>query len=74
MKLWLLKRNEYSYDETESYVICAKTEDKARKLAKKDHCKTEGFPADEWTDPTKSTCEEVSLEKPKIIHSQFNNG
>jgi len=35
MKLWLLKRNKYSYDETESHVICAKTEDKARKLAKK---------------------------------------
>ena len=71
MKLFLLKRNEYSYDETESYVICAKTELKARELAKEGYCETEGFGSDQWTDPT---CEEISLKKPKIIHSQFNAG
>lgn len=71
MKLWLLERKDFSYFETESCMVCAKTENEARKLAGENFDKEY---SNEWVDSTKSICKEVSLKKSVIIHSHYATG
>ena len=73
MKLWLLERNETGYDQTESCVVCAKTQEKARELADTEFSDESRWTREhrDWLDPEKSTCVEVKLKKEMIIHSHY---
>lgn len=76
MKLWLLERNDVGYDQTISCVVCAKTEEKARKLADADFSDESSWTREhrDWLNPEKSTCVEVKLKKERVIHSQTLDG
>ena len=51
MKLWLIERKHYDYDEFVSCVILAKTENEAREIAKKKF--NDKLYLNEWLDPLK---------------------
>ena len=73
MKLFLLTRDNYTWDEYDAFVIRAKNEDEARKLAAKEGERS--FESVHWLDKTVSTCEEIKIKGDKeIILSSFNAG
>ena len=84
MRIYILKARENLspnpwspwYDKAFGFVVCAKNEKEARKLAQKDGgCETsdrkyKDFPA--WTDNKYSTCEElIPVNESKIIIKDF---
>tara|TARA_Y100000034_G_C6687497_1_gene302561 strand:- start:118 stop:384 length:267 start_codon:yes stop_codon:yes gene_type:complete len=75
-KLWLLEpRNRRAelwdpwYDKAFGFVVCAETEEKARMIAQLNGGTEVGFEARKdpaWTDPTQSTCRELTAESEEI--------
>lgn len=76
MKLWLLKTDDYNYDEYDSFVIAAETEDAVRTLAHSQEC--HGNDEQFWRNPKKSTCELIAPNSiyinEQIVCSSFNAG
>ena len=71
MKLFLLTRDNYRWDEYDAFVIRAKNEDEARELVSK----VDRFEAIHWLDKTVSKCEEIKIKgDKKIILSSFYAG
>ena len=71
MKLFLLSRSNYTWDEYDAFVVRAENEEEARELASKENT----FEAVHWLDKTVSTCEEIKIKGDKeIILSSFNAG
>ncbi len=71
MKLWLLIRTDrVGYDEHDSAIVRAETEEEARILAS-EHC----YPSEAWIDVNRSTVEELVADGEKgIVLSSFNSG
>lgn len=73
MNLYLLRRNEFDYDEYDAHLIRASCEYDARLIASK-IAKTTEDPR-EWLDAAKSTCVCVTAEGiEEVILSSFNAG
>ena len=73
MKLFLLTRDNYTWDEYDAFVIRAENEEEARKLAAKEG--ESSFESIHWLNKTVSKCEEIKIKGDKgIILSSFNAG
>lgn len=71
MKFYLVKRNNYDYDEYVSFVVRAKSAKTARKLAS-GAC---GYGRGEFLDPAKSTCVVLPAEGPAaVVHDHYRSG
>ena len=66
MKLWLLKRNDASWDESHGYVVRAVDEEAARRLAS-DECTDYDDGIREFLDSLFSTCTEVTQDGPPEV-------
>lgn len=73
MKLYLLRRRDYDYDEFDAHLVRASCEQQARAIAAKAVSRHEE--RNEWLDADKSTCECVTAEGvEEVILSSFNAG
>lgn len=75
MKFWILKRlDDFDYDQCHSFVICAETEERARKLAEAQE--TYWNDSDKaWLDSEKSSCQELVPSKEEyILFVDYNGG
>lgn len=70
MKLWILTRS-CGWDEYDSFIVCASTEEKARQLAFQYETGEK-----KWLNPKKSTCERINLrtEKAGVLLGSSNAG
>jgi len=70
MALYLLKRNEFDYDEYNAHLVRASSECEARKIAANYH-----EDPDEWLNVLKSSCKLISTDGAnEVILSSFNAG
>lgn len=73
MRLYLIKRHKVWYDENVSFVVRARDEADARRLAVERRGGDES--PNEWADETKSTVTPIPVRGPsEIIHRSFNAG
>jgi hypothetical protein len=76
-RLWILRpqhpgfgRWKEWYDKAVAFVVCADTEEEARRLASCAHgCEN----ADAWTDHTLSTCKLLTPDEPGIVVRDFRS-
>lgn len=72
MKVWVLKRTTGVWvDEYRGMVVVAESEIRARALAVAQPRYAEGTGALDFADPTKSTCEEVSVDTEGVVLEDF---
>ncbi len=70
--IWVLKRDEHGYDESDGFVVRAASEHEARKIASV-NAGYEGRSV--WLDASKSSCEVVPPDGPSgLIFSGFRPG
>jgi len=73
VNLYLLRRNEFDYDEFDAHLVRASCEQQARVIAAKSVSRHED--RNEWLDATKSTCVCVTADgEEQVILSSFNAG
>jgi len=75
MKLYVLERKEYDYDEVASLAILARDENEARMIAFQhviERCQE--YYAREFLDPEASTCKSVEGDKPGVVLEHFLYG
>ena len=69
MKLWLIKTEEYGYDDFDGFVIRAETEKQARDLALKESNQSV------FADASRSSCVEIFAEgNSEIVLGSYNAG
>ena len=72
MKLFLIQRLEYDYDECDAHIVRAVSAKRAREA-----CPVGYEDKDEWINPKKSTCEWIKLNRSyneEVLLSSFNAG
>ena len=74
MKLWLLDRHDWGYDQTVACVVIAENEEEARQMAE-DEARYDGEEPGKFLDPAESSCDEVRLaDGPKVVLEHFHAG
>ena len=68
MKIWIVSRDEYKYDEYDSHVVRAETAAEAIELVRSDRYSEH----EDWSSP--QVIELLRDGEPSIVHSSFNAG
>lgn len=90
MNVYVIRRHEVGYDEERSVAVAAATETEARQIAANDCARRYGVTLDdemiwrvsprverfirEFLDPAASTCEQVDVTVPGVIHWHYQRG